>query len=105
MLIARHRRKYDPNHFDAGRPNDDNEHARKNEEDERKEQFDRKLRRKLLGLEPTGRTHGIRVNPKRLADAGSEPVSLYEQGHQISYLFQIRTKREVSERFLSRDPG
>jgi len=78
MLIARHRRKYDPNHFDAGRPNDDNEHARKNEEDERKEQFDRKLRRKLLGLEPTGRTHGIRVNPKRLADAGSEPVSLYE---------------------------
>src|SRR5262245_6550235 len=41
------------------------------------------------------------MDTKCLPDAGSEPVSLYEQGDQISCLFQVGSIRKISERVLT----
>ena len=100
-MAVQRREKY-PNHFDAGRPNDDDEHAREDKENERQEQLDRQFGCHLFGFQSTCRTHRIRMDSERLANTGPEPVSLHKQCDQRSYLFQIRAMSKIPEGLLSR---
>ena len=90
-----------PYHFNAWRANDNNEHAGKDKENERQEQLYRQLCSQLFCSESARRPHGIRMNPKSLADTGAEPVCLHKEGDQISHLFQVRAMRKISQGFLS----
>ena len=79
------------------RSQDDHEHRREDAEDERKDQLDRGLGRRLLGpLTPLG-AHGVGVDPQRLRNRSAEPVGLDQHGHQRADVLEPGAVGQVAQ--------
>src|SRR6186713_1052876 len=97
LLCATERRKKITDNRNEGGTKDDDENARKDEENHRDDHLDRQL----LGLLPALHAERFRKCSERLANAGSEFVGLNQNRDQCLEVFNSGSFCQVSQRIAA----
>src|SRR5262245_30147340 len=98
MTNAPHERKQHTKYLKNSRPCSDQDHRGKNEEEDGKDQLHANLISTFLCLLGALHPHEIRMGPKRVSHAGSEPVCLHQNSDQLAQVGLTGAIHQVLER-------